>query len=662
LEKTKLSKEEPKVPKVVPLPTDYTPESLKKYVEAIKEAGLLGEPFGGFKDWNACMVHAKADKSITNPEAWCGAVKAKTEKEALKKLEEKIVWIGELDESPDLEWLPDELKEVRPIITGRAIHPVKTYHPHEFPHVRVYLEEELARVAPGYVGTTPYLDHTIPIEGWKVIATKYADGELKYAVIPKEDKVLEIVRNGEIKKTSIEFDWMVPGGGLKFVNGVAPFGFEARHISFLRQMKPGDPSTTVQLWESQIIPGLKTRAMSKIKEGINDDAKKSLSLEEQLEMSLLEDRTIIFHGKVYEEACQRAARRLEFLAKENKDPIHIILNSVGGGVYDGLLVFDTIKTLRDQGIEVICEARGLAASMGSIILQAGTERKATPHTRFLIHEVSTMQWGETTKLEERTEELRKLNNMLNQIYAERTGKSVEEINELTKKTDYWLSAKEALEFGLIDEISEPQPANMGEGRIREYIETRGKIDVGNELMKRLREVGATDSFVEASVKLLQEQIPAQPMVPVGPVTVEQKIAAMNDELAKFGRLLANLYGLTGHPMAEQVPPEDAKVDSHGCRIGEEKWDSDLSQCVKLEKETPESETKELVELRKELVKQEGIINSAKKETETEKKRHQNLRESIIKILPPKMAVRSWSWGPQEFVKQIRHAVGLNPEE
>jgi len=188
----------------------------------------------------------------------------------------------------------------------------------------------------------------------------------------------------------------------------------------------------------------------------------NLTLEEYFDLQLIENRIVLFHGAVYESIAKAAAKRLEYLASISNEPIKVILNSVGGSVYDGLLVFDTIKSLTDKGIEVTTEARGLAASMGSIILQAGTKRLATPHTRFLIHEVSSWQWGETTKLEERTEEMRKLNDMLNGIYAERTGKSLEEINKLTKKTDYWMSAEEAKEFGLIDDISE-EPATIMEG-------------------------------------------------------------------------------------------------------------------------------------------------------------------------------------------------------
>ena len=426
-------------------------------------------------------------------------------------------------------------------ISGRAIHPVVSFHPNEFPHLRKYVAEHLAKGV-GY-SSFPLpivMDHSISLnfDDNKIHTLRWNPQTLEVEYEGEvDDKTAEQIRSGQIKNVSVEINFIPDIGGIKFMDGTAttpyavPYGFRYSAVSLLKYMSPGDPTTNVKVWEEAVTPtaqeffiywiedpagyiqerfsarwideengiqaiyGLKIdrpetptpiallfmRAKNwdrtkvdawmqvhpevakptepvGIREGVSfAEAEKDdkFGLEERLEWGLLKDRTIIFHGEVYEAICKQAARRLEFLGKESKKPIHVILNSVGGGVYDGLLVFDTIKSLTNKGVSVICEARGLAASMGSIILQAGTKRLATPHTRFLIHEVSSMTWGETTKLEERTEELRKLNNMLNQIYAERTGKTVEEINKLTKKTDYWMSAKEALDFGLIDEIVSP---------------------------------------------------------------------------------------------------------------------------------------------------------------------------------------------------------------
>jgi len=145
-------------------------------------------------------------------------------------------------------------------------------------------------------------------------------------------------------------------------------------------------------------------------------------------------------------------KELLYVSLKNTEPIKVILNSVGGEVYAGLLIYNTIKDLVKQGINVEVEARGLAASMGCIILQSGSKRTASKNTRFLIHEVATWDWGKVTEMEEKVIEVRKVNNMLRDIISERSGHPKEEIDKLWTKKDVWYSADEAKEFGLIDEV------------------------------------------------------------------------------------------------------------------------------------------------------------------------------------------------------------------
>lgn len=339
------------------------------------------------------------------------------------------------------------------LVGGRAIHPCKTYHPNEWPMVREYLEPELVTSAGSMAKKPFWLDHAFAIgEPALVLAAKYTDGELQY-VGQVDDYWQEQIKSGAIKHVSPGFDWSI----LEKVDGIAPRGINFLELSLLKNLKPGDPTTTVELWEG---------AFGKMKEGYLDFAKeyKPERLSEFVEAELLRNRTMMFHGAVNEEICKEASQRLEYLGKTGSEPIKIILNSVGGDVYDGLLVFDTIKRLVKEGIPVECEARGLAASMGSIILQAGTKRSATPNTRFLIHEVSSIAWGKTSDIEDEAAEIRKVNDMLKGILAERTGKTPEEIEEIWHKKDVWFSAEEARDFGLIDEIV-AEPLAIREGKL-----------------------------------------------------------------------------------------------------------------------------------------------------------------------------------------------------
>jgi len=186
-----------------------------------------------------------------------------------------------------------------------------------------------------------------------------------------------------------------------------------------------------------------------------EDTHKPTPLDDKIDESLLDNRIVILNGEIMEQMVEKVCRKLIYLGTlktKRKRKVKIILNSVGGEVYLGLLIFNCIKDLTKKGIKVEIETRGLAASMGCIILQAGTVRQASKYTRFLIHEISTFTFGKTSEVKEQAEEMVKLNNLLREILAERSGKTPEEIEELWHKKDVWMSAQEAKDFGLIDEI------------------------------------------------------------------------------------------------------------------------------------------------------------------------------------------------------------------
>jgi len=176
-------------------------------------------------------------------------------------------------------------------------------------------------------------------------------------------------------------------------------------------------------------------------------------LEDEISRLLLKNRILILNGEIHLDRAEDFVRELLFVNLKNpEDAIKVILNSVGGEVYSGLLIYNSIKDLVNKGISVEIEVRGLAASIGCIILLAGSKRVAAKATRFLIHEIETLDWGKVSELEEKAVEVRKLNNMIRDIIAERCGQSKEAIDKLWTKKDVWYSAEEAKNFGLIDEI------------------------------------------------------------------------------------------------------------------------------------------------------------------------------------------------------------------
>lgn len=137
---------------------------------------------------------------------------------------------------------------------------------------------------------------------------------------------------------------------------------------------------------------------------------------------------------------------------DEKD-VKVVITCDGGEVFAGLAIYDSLVMLKETR-KVNVAVVGLAASMAAIILQAGTLRTATPNSRLLIHEVRQFKVGEErpSDMREEAEEMSKVSKILADILSKSTGRSSEEIERIWNKKDVWLSAEEALEFGLIDGI------------------------------------------------------------------------------------------------------------------------------------------------------------------------------------------------------------------
>lgn len=148
---------------------------------------------------------------------------------------------------------------------------------------------------------------------------------------------------------------------------------------------------------------------------------------------------------------------------KKEDPMWVLLNTPGGHVHHGIAIHDTITLLNASGYNINTVGIGEVASMGTVVIGAGKRRYATPYTQFLLHQVSQEHFyikEEATQTEERAEEIRRINQIVLNMIAGRTGMPIEELKSLVKKTDYWLGADSALKLGphgLIDEICNEFP-------------------------------------------------------------------------------------------------------------------------------------------------------------------------------------------------------------
>jgi len=166
---------------------------------------------------------------------------------------------------------------------------------------------------------------------------------------------------------------------------------------------------------------------------------------------LLKDRIIMLSGEVNDPVASSIVAQLLFLEAQDPDKdIYFYINSPGGVITSGLSIFDTMNYIKPD-IVTICI--GQAASMGAFLLASGApgKRYALPHARIMIHQPSGGAQGQSTDIQIQAQEIQRLKDLLNEILAEKTGKSVKKIEKDTER-DFFMSSAEATEYGLIDKV------------------------------------------------------------------------------------------------------------------------------------------------------------------------------------------------------------------
>jgi ATP-dependent Clp protease protease subunit len=172
-------------------------------------------------------------------------------------------------------------------------------------------------------------------------------------------------------------------------------------------------------------------------------------------------RDIYLVGDIEKETARQAIERLRELANEGHQPITIYINSAGGNVTDGLALHDTIRHLVSLGHEITIIVQGMAYSMGSIVLQSASpgKRFAFPHSWIMIHEPAKWAgWQSTSAAAQHLDRLKQMQSQIYRILADRSGKPLRQIIRDTKRTDFYLDAVRAKEYGLIDEVLGPVEA------------------------------------------------------------------------------------------------------------------------------------------------------------------------------------------------------------
>lgn len=165
---------------------------------------------------------------------------------------------------------------------------------------------------------------------------------------------------------------------------------------------------------------------------------------------LLKDRIIILSGEITDASANIVVGELLYLDSLNHDDISLYINSPGGSITAGMAIFDTMNFIKSD-VSTICV--GMAASMGAFLLSSGTKGKrcCLPNSEVMIHQPLGGAEGQATEIKIVAERILKLKDKLNKILAKNTGQKLEKVEQDTER-DHFLSAKEALDYGIVDKI------------------------------------------------------------------------------------------------------------------------------------------------------------------------------------------------------------------
>ena len=170
---------------------------------------------------------------------------------------------------------------------------------------------------------------------------------------------------------------------------------------------------------------------------------------------LLKDRIVFLGGEVNDDSANLVVAQMLFLEMEDPDAdIMLYINSPGGSVTAGMAIYDTMRDLRCE-VSTLCI--GMAASMGAFLLAAGAKgkRKALPNAEIMIHQPSGGAQGQATDIAIHAEQILRVKRKMNEILSNNTGKPLEQLEKDVER-DHFMTAEEALSYGLIDEIIAPR--------------------------------------------------------------------------------------------------------------------------------------------------------------------------------------------------------------
>ena len=182
----------------------------------------------------------------------------------------------------------------------------------------------------------------------------------------------------------------------------------------------------------------------------NEDCEDNGKKEDIISEKLLKTRTILISGEINKKCAEKVVTQMLLLEAENDSPIKILIDSPGGDVDAGYAIFDMARFIKP---DVYMIGMGLVASAGALILLAAPKERrfGLPNSHYLIHQPLSGIRGVATEIEIHAKEIEKTRQKINKLISDETGKSLKQVAKDTDR-DFWLSAEESLEYGLISKI------------------------------------------------------------------------------------------------------------------------------------------------------------------------------------------------------------------
>lgn len=187
----------------------------------------------------------------------------------------------------------------------------------------------------------------------------------------------------------------------------------------------------------------------------NEETEQKTTPNQKIEEHFLNHRTIFIFSDINDKVAEEVVKKILYLDSISHDDIKLIINSPGGVISSGMAMLDVMELVKSDIVTIVT---GHAASMGAALQCCGKngKRYAWPSARIMIHQplINGTFRGTSSEIESEAEQITMMRERLNRLIAERTGQTYEKVSEDTDR-DYWMSAEEALEYGMIDHVGNP---------------------------------------------------------------------------------------------------------------------------------------------------------------------------------------------------------------